>query len=317
MKRTTIACLTIAVIAVLLPDAEAARSQKGGDSDKEDSRTEYKAADMINRGLELIQQKQEERGLKLIKSVPENFPKAETRFKAYLAVGDFYVSKREYSLALKQYVLCDDAEDEDVQAEGLYRAGICHYNLNSFDQAFVLLRQVTADYPWSVYANEAYYYIGLCHFKLNRWARAVEALKMVGTSVVQNQDSEVLAEAGQRLFVKVEDEDLIILTDENQRFQVEVSAASGDKEMVEMELFGKSGIHYMGSIPSIPGNAQPGDGILQFHGGDKMEVRYIDHNTAEGQRDSLHAFSRFTDIPVVVAMFFVKIFKGTLDRSSC
>lgn len=285
MKRLIMTGLVMASFFVPLPEAEAARRRRTQGADSEEARMEYKAMDMVNRGLELIQQKQEERGLKLLKSVPENYPKTKTRFKAHMAVGDFYFTKREYDLALKQYMLCTEADDEELQAEGLYRAGICHYQLNSFDQAFVSLRKVTSDYPWSVYANEAYYYIGMCHFKLKRWARAAEALKMVGTSVAPNQDQDVLAEAGQRLFVKIEDEDLIVLADGEQTFNVTIASGSGDKEALTLSPFGKSGIHYMGSIPTEPGDPKPGDGVLQFRGGDKVTVSYKDRNTAEGKRD--------------------------------
>ncbi|NQT91182.1 MAG: tetratricopeptide repeat protein, partial [Lentisphaerae bacterium] len=152
------------------------------------------------------------------------------------------------------------------------------------DQAFVSLRKVTADFPWSVYANEAYYYIGMCHFKLQRWVRAAEALKMVGTSVAPNQE-DVLAEAGQRLFVKIGDEDLIVLSDSKEAFSVQVQAGGGDTESVDMGLFGKSGIDYMGSIETEPGEPKPGDGILQFKGSDKVTVTYQDRNTIEGKRD--------------------------------
>ena len=48
---------------------------------------EYKANDMINKGQELIDMKQEERGLKLILSVPEMFPKAKARFKAFRQIA--------------------------------------------------------------------------------------------------------------------------------------------------------------------------------------------------------------------------------------
>jgi len=285
MKRTITACVALILCTTFLLDANAARKRRAAGGDSEEARLEYKATDMVNRGLELIEQKQEDRGLKLLKSVPENYPKSKTRFKAYLAVGNFYVSKRDYELALKQYMLCAEAENEELQAEGLYRAGICHFQLNNFDQAFVVLRKVTSDYPWSVYANEAYYYIGMCHFKLERWTRAAEALNMVGTSVPPNRKSEILAEAGQRIFVKIEDEDLVVLSEGEQSFTVEIAAGGGDKEALPMILFGKSGIRYLGSLPTALGDSVPGDGTLQFRGGDTVNITHVDRNTAEGERD--------------------------------
>ncbi len=280
----------IGVVSVLYPcSSEAARKSKKskGGPQTEETRMEYKANDMLTRGIELINQKQEERGLKLVKSVSANFPKSKTRFKAYNVLGKYYFGKRKYNLAVKQYQMAAQSEDKEQQAEAFYRVGICYYQLNSFDRAFVTLRKVTTEYPWSICANEAYYYIGICHFKLGRWARAVESLKMVGTSVKTNLEEKVLAEAGHRLFVKVVDEDLIVLTDEKKKFGVQLDASSGDKEDLPMELFSKDGIRYMGSIPTKPGDPKPGDGILQFKGGDTVKVSYLDSNTESGERNQV------------------------------
>ena len=56
----------------------------------DDGRVEYKANDMINKGLELLEAKQVERGVKMIASVPQMFPKAKARFKAHLAICKHY-----------------------------------------------------------------------------------------------------------------------------------------------------------------------------------------------------------------------------------
>ncbi len=151
--------------------------------DPEEARLEFKATDMLNKGLELLELKQEERAVKMIASVPQMFPKSKARFKAYLELGKYYITRGSFDLAIKQFEHLNESENPDEQAEGLYQTGICYYNQNSYDKAFMSLRRVTSEYPWSVFANESYYYIGQCHFKLGRWAKAVEALEMVGTSV--------------------------------------------------------------------------------------------------------------------------------------
>src|ERR1700681_2577502 len=45
----------------------------------EDAKLEFKANDMLHKGIELIEQKQEERGIKMIQSVPQLFPKSKAR----------------------------------------------------------------------------------------------------------------------------------------------------------------------------------------------------------------------------------------------
>lgn len=258
------------------PDAPAAT---------EDSKLEYKANDMLGKGVELIEQKQEERGIKMIQSVPQMFPKSKARFKAYLALGKIYADKGQFDLAIKQYEHLSESDNADEQAEGLYQTGIGYYNLANYDKAFISLRRVTSEFPWSVFANESYYYIGQCHFKLGRWAKAVEALEMVGTSVDPDSKDVIVAEAGQRLYVKIFDKDLIVLRNSNEKLLVNLTTKSGDKETVALEPLGRTGEYYIGSIMTVPGEPKPGDGILQIIGGDMVTVEYIDKQTESGQQN--------------------------------
>jgi TolA-binding protein len=264
------------------------RSRRGGEMSGQ-AKADYKANDMLNRGVELLDMKQEERGLKMVASVPRMFPKSKVRFKAHLALGRYYAGKRQHDLATRQFRRLAESEDDDELAEGLYQTGVCYYHMNDFDKAFMSLRKVTGRFPTSVHANEAYYYIGQCHFKLGRWAKAVEALKMVGTSVPANADGEVFAEAGQRLFVKIHDKDLVVLMATGEGLRVDLTARSGDTETVTLEPLGKSGEHYVGSVPTVSGRAAPGDETLQIIGGDVVTVDYVDRNTEDGKREMKRA----------------------------
>jgi TolA-binding protein len=251
----------------------------------EETRMEYKANDLLTRGVELLDSRQEERGLKMISSVPQMFPRSKARFKAYLAIGKHYVNSKKFDLAVKQFEHLAESEDADQQAEGLYETGICHYGLASYDKAFMAFRRVTNEFPWSVYANEAYYYIGQCHFKLGRWAKAVEALEMVGTSVDPDAQTATLAEAGQRLYVKVYDKDLAVLKSTGGSYAITLATKSGDKEKIAIEPLGRSGEYYIGSIPTAPGDPKPNDATLQTIGADVVTIDYLDQNTEAGKRD--------------------------------
>jgi len=281
----SLSLLALALGSALPVRAAATRRRRVRRPMSEDAKRDYKANDMLNSGVELLGLNQEERGLKLIGSVPRMFPTSPVRFKAYLVLGQHYMGKRNFELAIKQFQQLDESETDEQKAEGLYNTGICYYNLNSFDKAFMSLRKVTNEFPWSVYANESFYYIGLCHFKLGRWSKAVEALEMVGTSVPANEGNAVLAEAGQRLFVKVHDKDLVVLNATGEKLQVELTAKSGDKETITLAPLGRSGEYFIGSAETDPGLPKPGDNKRQIAGGEEVTVHYVDGNTESGKRD--------------------------------
>lgn len=263
-------------------------SRRAGKSDADHK--EYEANSLLTKGVELLEAKQEERGIKTISQIAQQYPDTKAAVKAELVLGNYFIEKKQYDSAVKHLLKILNAEDLEVQAEAVYKVGICYYNQNQFNQAFSQLRQVVNKFPGSIYANEAYYYIGLCHFKLSRWNQAVDALERVGTSIPEEDmakeaGKEVLAESGQRLFIKIFDEDLIVMSieDDQAKLSVEVTNTNGDKETVEMDKLGKDGVTFIGSIPTVPGEPKPGDGVLQVKGGDIVTVTYVDTHTASGK----------------------------------
>jgi len=252
---------------------------------------------LFRQGLALIEDRQDERGLKLLASIPSTFPKSPVRLQAWLAIGRYYTERKpEYALALKNLQPVLDAEDAgpDEKAEALYRMGIAHYGLGDYPRALATLRKVTDQYPWSIFANEAYYYIGLCHFQVKRWRQAVDALKMVGTSILPNEgEEESLVEAGQRFFVKIQDKDLRVLKIAGRPLEVTVTTDSGDREMMTLEPFDPDGEFYLGSLRMEQGKASPTNGVLEVRGGDRLSIAYGDANTRDGARNvERKAFAR-------------------------
>jgi len=246
---------------------------------------ERKAGRMIEKAVDLLQMGHEERGVKMISQVPRMYPEASARFRAYLMLGAHLTSKRAFDQAIKSFKPVLASESPEEQAEALYRIGICHYSMNDFGKAFMSLRRVTNEFPESVFANESFYYIGLCHFKQKRWNKSVEALRMVGTRVPEVDTEVRYVEAGQRLFAKVEDEDLVVLLRGQGSLTVEAVVASGDKEKLVLKVLGRKGKTFVGSIPSQPGKAIPGDGTLQVLGGDEITITYLDENTEDDKRN--------------------------------
>ena len=266
--------------------AQAAREpKKERGTMNEAARLEYRANSMTNQGMDLLKVKQEERGVKLLSDVPRLFPTSKARFRAQLLLGIFYLEKRNFKMAIAQFTAAQKSSDEDIIAEALYRMGICFYNMNQFDRAFVTLRKVTNEYPASIFANESYYYIGSCHFKLERWSRAVQALRKVGTSTSEMSDEIVYAEAEQRVFAKVSDDDLVVLADGPKTFPVDITAASGDSVEVMMQPLGKSLSTYIASVASELNEPNLEDDVLQIVGGDLVTITYTDTNTETGERN--------------------------------
>jgi len=242
------------------------------------------ALKMLRRGEALLEDRQEERGVEVVRGVLLNFPKSPVRLKAALLLGEYYAEKGDFGLATKNLLPVADAEDADPdqKAEALYRIGICQYGESDYNRALSTLRRVTEEYPWSVYANESYYYIGLCHFRLERWWKAVEALKLVGTSVPPNARTQNLVEGGQRFLVKIHDKDLRVLKVLDETFGVQVSTESGDTETLEMSVFDNDGEYFLADLRMELGGPVAGDGTLQIRGGDVVRVEYVDQNTQDG-----------------------------------
>jgi tetratricopeptide (TPR) repeat protein len=249
----------------------------------------YRAYSMHKRAMSYLEAGNTEAGIKLLQDVPKLFPTAEARFKSFLALGEHYMTEQVYEESIAHYAEVKTSEDAEERAEALHKIGICQYHMNKFDKSFVSLRKVTTEYPWTVWANESFYYIGLCHFKLKRWTRAYEALRLVGVSVQTNVDVS-LAECGRRLWVKVGDKDLVVLTrQDKQELPVQVITKSGDKETLVLLPHNDAQTEYIGSIETDAAPAVEGDGTLQFLGPDRVEVSYVDETTAEGTSDSLLA----------------------------
>jgi len=249
----------------------------------EDAKMEFKAKTQFDKGVELMQTGETERGLKLVADVVRMFPTSKACLAARLHLGRHYLDKKDFNLAIRHFRGAEASADEAQRAEALYQIGICHYNLGAYAKAFVSLRRVANEHPWSVYANQAYYYIGLCHYKLGHWAKAVDALELVGTSVPMNVKTVVRAEAGQRLFIKVHDKDLVVLLDQQGELTIAISAESGDREEVVLRRLGRTVDHFIGSIRTEPGTPEPGDGVLQIRGTDKVTSSYVDENTLAGE----------------------------------
>lgn len=217
------------------------------------------------------------------KSVIERYPRSRYRFDAHLRLGNYFLDReRVYDRARVHFeaAATEENSSEDQRAEATLKQGVCFYHARNFGKSFQVMRDVIEKFPVSSQVNEAYYYIGLGHFQLGHYSRAIQALEKVGTTFSGEPGKGEKLEAGKRLFVRIEDADLAVL-DPNQAVKVTCRASSGDEEVIECFPVGRNVRLAIGSVPTHLGKPASGNGMLEVHGGDKVQVTYTDEHTAD------------------------------------
>lgn len=275
-------------------------------------RDELRARRMTDNALELLHSGQIERGVAMLEAVGTMFPESQARFRAALELSRHHIDRREFDSALAQLSVARGSPEDEERAEAWFRVGQVHFQRANYNEAFSALRRVINDHPESPFTNLAYDVIGQAHFQQGRWGKAVEAFQMVGTAVPASlaEADEVLAEAGQRLFVKVTDRDLRVLSSLGETTFVTLEADSGDKEDVQLERLGRGGENWIASIMMVPEPSEPNDGVLTVRGGEGITVTYIDRNNSRGE----------VDVPIttrvrVVSTGSVNFTDGAFNRS--
>jgi TolA-binding protein len=223
------------------------------------------------------------KAVEIWKSVIERYPRSRYRFDAHLRLGNYFLDReRVYDRARVHFEAAsvEDNSSEEQRAEATLKQGVCFYHARNFGKSFQVMRDVIEKFPVSPQVNEAYYYIGLGHFQLGHYSRAIQALEKVGTTFSGEDSKGERLEAGKRLFVRIEDADLAVL-DPTQAVRVTCRATSGDEETVDCFPVGRSVRLAIGSIPTHLGKPVSGNGTLEIHGGDKVQVTYTDEHTAD------------------------------------
>ena len=236
-KRGTIvwvACM-LGIVLCALSQSHAARKPVG---ERGANDADYAALKVLERGQELLELGERDRGVKMLETVIEQNPRSKIRFKAYLALGRHYLDLRENAKAIEhlRYMANlrakedDELEGRDLEMylEGLYLMGEAHFHSREFPAAFSVLRRITENYPNTVWANQAYYYIGMAHFAQEHWSKAINNLNLVGTFIDPESPEVEFVEAGHRFFVKIGDGDLPVLKRLGRNVEAVVSASSGE-----------------------------------------------------------------------------------------
>jgi len=274
--------------------AAATKAGKQGESAPSTAEEDDLAARrLLKRAQDLLLARESERAVKMLETIADQYPNSPVRFEAWLALGKHYLEAHDQAAAIAALRRLNDLKkpDEELSGaakelylEGLYLTGVAYFQTRQYAAAFPILRKITANYPNTLWANQAYHHIGLCHFAQGNWNKAIQALSLVGTFVDPNSPAVEYAEAGRRFFVKVQDTDLPILHRLGKPIQVQLSTTHGDKETIPCTPLAPDQGIFITSIPTDLASPKPGDGTLQVTGGDSITATYLDENTQEGHR---------------------------------
>jgi tetratricopeptide (TPR) repeat protein len=245
------------------------------------------ASKLVEAGDARLEADEATKAVEVWESVIERYPASRVRFLAHMRLGVYFLERdRAFEKARVHFeaVASEDNRDEDQQAEATLKMGICFYEARNFGKCFQVMRDVIEKFPVSEHVNQAYYYIGLGHFQLGHYSRAIAALEKVGTALSADDSQSQRVEAGKRLFVKIEDADLAAL-EADKAIKVECQAASGDTEIVDCFPVGRNVRIVLGSITTVLGRPQPGNGTIEVKGDDTVTITYIDQHTADKQFD--------------------------------
>jgi len=245
------------------------------------------ARKLLEAGDTRLDSSESDKAIEIWQSVIERYPRSKIRFDAHLRLGNYFLEKENaYDKARGHFETSASEDNTDVEkrAHATLKMGVCFYEARIYGKCFKVMRDVIENYPVSAEVNNAYYYIGMGHFKQGHYSRAIEALEKVGTAVSDDDTQIEKVEAGKRLYVKVEDADLAILSLDD-RVDIQCSVPGGDTEILQTMPVGRNVRVVLGSIPTALGKPIPNNGTLDLKGGDTVEVTYVDQHTAEREFD--------------------------------
>ena len=158
----TMRLLSLALIGAMLcgiPAVRAARVAKGarpaGEGEAAGGGPDYQAVRLFRRAGELLSAGESERGLKMMETILDQYPKDAIRFEIWLAMGRHYHEIHEQAKAIDTLRNLDqlkkpgeeiqDKKLKDIYVEALYIAGVCHFETRQYSKRRGLGGQHTHD----------------------------------------------------------------------------------------------------------------------------------------------------------------------------
>jgi TolA-binding protein len=227
------------------------------------------------------------KAVEIWESVIDRYPRSPVRFQAHLKLADhLHEEARAHEQARQHYeaAAVEANADEDARVHAILRAGVCHYEAGQYGHCFKVMRGLIRDFPARPEVNDAHYHIGLAHFKQGHYGRAIEALDKVGTSVAADGPAVRKVEAGRRLHVRIDDQDLAILP-RGAAVSVRCTSSSGDEEIITCHPVGREAKVALGHIETQLADVACGNGVLEVRGSDRVGIEYIDAHASDRQQD--------------------------------
>jgi tetratricopeptide (TPR) repeat protein len=306
----------LAILGIFMLSTVSAYGEIAGES-AEDKRAE----DLLKKADLKYDVKEVSEAIEMYRNIIDRFPKSKYRFTSHLRLGKHYFEEKQYNDAIDHLYKCSEgSQDTNEQAESLYLIGVSYFEQGQYQKTFSELRKVTANFPGTEFCNKAYHYLGMAHFRLKHYKRAIEAFRMVGTSIAENDENVKKLSPGKRLFIKVNDRDLTILSRQKKTLMVTAKAKTGDEEEIELHSRGITGTDFIGSVKTELGEPAAKDGVLQVLGTDSVTVTYMDTHASERKRDipRVHEIVMADDarIDIVDGIFKSRVQGVALERSA-
>jgi TolA-binding protein len=213
-----------------------------------------------------------ESAISVFNNVVKRFPETETRYQAQFRMADALTSlKREAdAVTLLQSVVKE--ENGEWSPKALSKIGDIFSGIQKYSDAFKAYRAIITDFPENPMVDHAYFAIGVTHFKLGHFAQASEELEKVGTAFAANKPQLQKVSPGEPLYIKMIEPNSV--STNKTSYKVYIKTTSGDAEEVMLRADAIGGDRFIASVPTVMGDAKAGDGILQLHGADKINLTY-------------------------------------------
>jgi TolA-binding protein len=236
-------------------------------------------------------------------------PKHALYLQAVFLRADLLAGQQDYIGAYDQLQALATSTDRTVSIRAQVKQAEVLYEQGNKAEAIRLIGEIIARYTDLPQINDAYLVVGMDKFKSGSYQEAFRAFNFIGIPGAPPRQS---VQIGLPFEIKVADPDLNVRI-ADLGLPIIVTAASGDKEEVVLKPAFSRGV-YLGSVETALGLPNPGDGILQVRGNDKIKLQYIDRLSGEGANvERVVALDLATDANLVaLAQSALPVFREAL-----
>jgi TolA-binding protein len=242
---------------------------KFGESEKVDVRDKSRVQLLLARNYQRARQFDIARAefttvLNIYKEQPESI---EARF----GIGETYMAQQVYDQAGEIFTELAENLNPTIAIRANFLQGVLAIRQDDNQEARKIFLTVLEQAPDAELANETLYNLAEVYGIEQRFLTQLETLRTVGRL---GQDSKLWHTPGKALSVVVQDPDLGISRGDT-RIPVIVSTDPGNDHEESFLTSGGAGKGiFLTEFPTILGEANPGDGVLQVTGGDVITVDY-------------------------------------------